>query len=396
MFLSEIAVSLLVRLWVEIVKCWHVHGIHLVSLLVRLWVEISVITVTANLKRVSLLVRLWVEIGYGQKFNYVWGVSLLVRLWVEISKSAYWCCEKSSQPPCEAVSWNVLAVFSKFANCTSASLWGCELKWGKRATVRIRFQVSLLVRLWVEICNAFLARRKKGVSLLVRLWVEMVPLKNSRSRIYCQPPCEAVSWNMTEYWKAIKEFYVSLLVRLWVEINVADIMQSTDIPSASLWGCELKFNTRPYSAKFKGRQPPCEAVSWNMGTTEPWHIPIRQPPCEAVSWNRHTGEHCITDWLSASLWGCELKSGRASKLRLAWSQPPCEAVSWNIQWAKRKIVPPFRQPPCEAVSWNSIRIPTVNTQRRQPPCEAVSWNMGAISGIGNAVKSASLWGCELK
>ena len=275
------------------------------------------------------------------------------------------------QPPCEAVSWNGLTA-TTLPWDWSASLWGCELKYQLSQPVR---HVNASASLWgCELKYFYCLRYNKRPS---------------------QPPCEAVSWNTI-----IQQIFVAqfMSASLWgCELKCKTWRNYLPVLlSASLWGCELKFNTRPYSAKFKGRQPPCEAVSWNMGTTEPWHIPIRQPPCEAVSWNRHTGEHCITDWLSASLWGCELKSGRASKLRLAWSQPPCEAVSWNIQWAKRKIVPPFRQPPCEAVSWNSIRIPTVNTQRRQPPCEAVSWNMGAISGIGNAVKSASLWGCELK
>ena len=98
-----------------------------------------------------------------------------------------------------------------------------------------------------------------------------------------QPPCEAVSWNE----------YMSSLTKL-------------DIPSASLWGCELKLY---------------------------WY-----------TYPRYTQ-------LSASLWGCELKYLRASLLRLCCGQPPCEAVSWNVKhWAITTMS--FRQPPCEAVSWN--------------------------------------------
>ena len=143
---------------------------------------------------VSLLVRLWVEILqiFHKYLRLV--VSLLVRLWVEIQTAYNYCLQY-----------------------TSASLWGCELKYvmipdGSGAVI-----VSLLVRLWVEIFTHQQNTSLSIVSLLVRLWVEMFEYSGLQHNICRQPPCEAVSWN-------IKCAIVSL----------------TRNSSASLWGCELK------------------------------------------------------------------------------------------------------------------------------------------------------------
>ena len=144
------------------------------------------------------------------------------------------------QPPCEAVSWN-----------------------SKRECRGERSGVSLLVRLWVEIWLNCKRNLKHIVSLLVRLWVEMPdtgPLVPEES---CQPPCEAVSWNVSQQkcgyshyrqppceavsWNVVhdrcayKPSHVSLLVRLWVEILVGVSAWSGGDMSASLWGCELKY-----------------------------------------------------------------------------------------------------------------------------------------------------------
>ena len=166
-----------------------------VSLLVRLWVEISYTSLdicpcapSASLWGCELKCVIpfcykpvkirqppceavsWNEIGESHKLNSP--VSLLVRLWVEISfpvtlypyalsqppcEAVSWNTTLSNafscvfgQPPCEAVSWNAPRVANSVYVSSSASLWGCELKF----------------------CYFF-----PGHSLL------------------SQPPCEAVSWN---------------------------------------------------------------------------------------------------------------------------------------------------------------------------------------------------------
>ena len=169
--------------------------------------------------------------------------------------------ERFGQPPCEAVSWNIISTM-----CTH------------------RMTVSLLVRLWVEIWKILQQYyRKEG-----------------------QPPCEAVSWNGITR-NSILSVAVSLLVRLWVEIYFRLCSWLCDNWSASLWGCELKCPPRTYtkqtcvSASLWG----CELkyqehhTSFAMTTVSLlvrlWveiHITrirgimrMRQPPCEAVSWN---------------------------------------------------------------------------------------------------------------
>ena len=145
----------------------------IVSLLVRLWVEISR---KRNHWRTALSASLWgCELKWIIQNTKETGerVSLLVRLWVEISFPSYPGVIESSQPPCEAVSWNIydfcysfeclcqppcetvswntLDAYSAQYDASSASLWGCELKWFKR---------------------------------------------NRTFDGHSQPPCEAVSWNI--------------------------------------------------------------------------------------------------------------------------------------------------------------------------------------------------------
>ena len=169
--------------------------------------------------------------------------------------------ERFGQPPCEAVSWNIISTM-----CTH------------------RMTVSLLVRLWVEIWKILQQYyRKEG-----------------------QPPCEAVSWNGITR-NSILSVAVSLLVRLWVEIHLKVLYMVIQL-SASLWGCELKYILGCVAGYVIIGQPPCEAVSWNVhhGRTQNKHV--CQPPCEAVSWNIKNITHLLPWPLSASLWGCELKS----------------------------------------------------------------------------------------
>ena len=120
---------------------------------------------------------------------------------------------------------------------------------------------------------------------------------------------------------------------------------------------------------------------------------------------------------SASLWCGELKCIYLSMRLSEECQPPCEAVSWN----DRACVighSTYRQPPCEAVSWNFNQTITATGRIRsaslwgcelkcsrsrlhilhysQPPCEAVSWNEYYCAELLKNNGSASLWGCELK
>ena len=146
-------------------------------------------------KCVSLLVRLWVEMFMLFLLISFRHVSLLVRLWVEMPRN-----------------------FPDNLRLSSASLWGCELK-------------CTYINV---ICT------DSVVSLLVRLWVEMQALLEGNYRAVCQPPCEAVSWNKVAT-SDDASIAVSLLVRLWVEMHNQYRCKSSGKLSASLWGCELKF-----------------------------------------------------------------------------------------------------------------------------------------------------------
>ena len=150
MFLSEIAVSLLVRLWVEMMM-------------------------NQSKENQSGSASLWgCELKWSQRFLRLQLiiVSLLVRLWVEITDKGVAMRRDTCQPPCEAVSWNSLQELRRYSgsrqppceavswnsygivihsqqlcqppceavswnSCSfrhisydwsSASLWGCELK----------------------------------------------------------------------------------------------------------------------------------------------------------------------------------------------------------------------------------------------------------------------------
>ena len=214
-------------------------------------------TVDAN---VSLLVRLWVEILCGRIWNR--------RCCQPPCEAVSWneCdakegCLAKCQPPCEAVSWNISPDKAiRLINCQPP----CEaVSWNDSIANGISsISVSLLVRLWVEMSSICLFSSAISVSLLVRLWVEIPflrwhPWKNlvsllvrlwvemhrsSDRYIYSlqsaslwgcelkcnniinsqnllgQPPCEAVSWN-TRTTASAAQRLVSLLVRLWVEIS---------------------------------------------------------------------------------------------------------------------------------------------------------------------------------
>ena len=250
-----------------------------VSLLVRLWVEIRLGSVVRHRQPVSLLVRLWVEmwsppservyfrsaslwgceLKCGQRDPWsvesesasLWGcelkcdislsvpshyrVSLLVRLWVEMVRRLVTVGGVQGQPPCEAVSWNFRYANRTVLATTSASLWGCELKyhwyflsldpirqppceavsWNSMACMySIGCSVSLLVRLWVEMNDAIITPPISCVSLLVRLWVEIQLLLLSNPLPVRQPP-----WVLRCLfgYAIIDTILVSLFERLWIE-----------------------------------------------------------------------------------------------------------------------------------------------------------------------------------
>ena len=230
-----------------------------------------------------------------------------------------------------------------------------------------------------------------------------------------QPPCEAVSWNVFLMRYAL-ESPVSLLVRLWVEISFETLHVPPLPASASLWGCELKYQL------FRLFQYVL-LVSLLVRLWVEILVKIAISRMVLVSllvrlWVEMLSisssallyfvsllvrlwvEICIPSLVvslsgSASLWGCELKcSIFLHPLQPDLGQPPCEAVSWNVATRILKT-DDMSQPPCEAVSWNIfnnmflllivvsllvrlwVEILWKRTRRRK------TW-------------SASLWGCELK
>ena len=167
----------------------------------------------------------------------------------------------SSQPPCEAVSWNALYGLVLKIVLSSASLWGCELKyivtkkrdlWHWSASLwgcELKYRSLQQQRTWKESASLWGCELKCGsyaiglcglpVSLLVRLWVEIHLRRHNLLWFCCQPPCEAVSWNRCVH----------------------------------------------YGEECVLCQPPCEAVSWNTTVIQASEVCMSQPPCEAVSWN---------------------------------------------------------------------------------------------------------------
>ena len=170
-----------------------------------------------------------------------------------------WTKSNLSQPPCEAVSWNV--------NGNSGLLYAVSQPPFEAVSWNFFCCVSLY-----GLC----------VSLLVRLWVEIRYVRNGGQKVM-----------------------VSLLVRLWVEMSAHTLMTDRWL-SASLWGCELKYystgtpkakneSASLWDCELKGRLRWWKRVRW-------WSHPI----WEDESWNVTTVSMKKQE-LSASLWGCELK-----------------------------------------------------------------------------------------
>ena len=231
---------------------------------------------------VSLLVRLWVEIvatfylWQKERSASLWGCEL--KCFPDPPGQSEYCqppCEAVSwnvdfffltlhcfcQPPCEAVSWNATASYISMHLLTSASLWGCELKYRESRPCSVK---------------------------------------------WCQPPCEAVSWNSSAVIRSTSDWQSASLWGCELKYSVTTVL-GTWLSSASLWGCELKC---PCHFTY-----PCCAMSASL-----WG-------CELKCWCS-----CLvsSNPLSASLWGCELKSLLGNCISRTGSQPPCEAVSWNL------------------------------------------------------------------
>ena len=276
-------VSLLVRLWVEILykKRWFTGC--MVSLLVRLWVEMRGAYTNVLTDSVSLLVRLWVEMQKAGLNPVLSAVSLLVRLWVEISNVWGKNSLRGRQPPCEAVSWNLL----------------CCVIFNDRNTV------SLLVRLWVEMWSG---RSNLPLILSASLWGCELKYPDLPENCYAEK--SASLWGC--------ELKLKRSGLYWIFHQ-----------SASLWGCELKYFWHMAVKLRRCCQPPCEAVSWNIFVIAFCNQVQSQPPCEAVSWNISCMEKIHEENVSllVRLW-VEIFI-LFIKLFKTTGQPPCEAVSWN-------------------------------------------------------------------
>ena len=164
---------------------------------------------------------------------------------------------------------------------------------------------------------------------------------------------------------------VSLFVRLWVEMYCDDKADST-FPSASSWGCELKYMSHALSLSII-RQPLREAVSWNTIKRMIWN----SGKSSASSWGcelkltRHIRNYVVL--MSASSWGCELKF----LYPLPEYRSLSSASSWGCELKCVDIIGGiivFSQPLREAVSWNDEEAMGLTTINRQPLREAVSWN----------------------
>ena len=209
----------------------------------------------------------------------------------------------------------------------SASSWGCELKCNIRSKKYrntgqpLREAVSWNIEFSAGISygpgqplreavswnsNSITGCFGRDVSLFVRLWVEMMQS----------------GWHV---WLT----RVSLFVRLWVEIRIQPSWIHWYPSSASSWGCELKWLWAADMTKTARCQPLREAVSWNSHASRCLLLSNSQPLREAVSWNLTMLQICLRVLSSASSWGCELKYDRILESYKGIRQPLREAVSWN-------------------------------------------------------------------
>ena len=287
------------------------------------------------------------------------------------------------------MSWNIkyqLLLFNHLDVSLFVRLW-VEIIASPKENVAL--PVSLFVRLWVEISGQFQIFSNWLVSLFVRLWVEIINVLDKIKKEICQPLREAVSWNLLNIpiscletsqplreavswnenamrlWVEILCPYtscptvsVSLFVRLWVEI-LMQLLSSCLPQSASSWGCELKC-VSCLRRTICTRQPLREAVSWNV-----FIIILVRP---------------VTVSLFVRLWvEITVEKFSMSDIRC---QPLREAVSWNI---KGVFSGNWRQVSLFVRLWVEIWHATPYTLRqdRQPLREAVSWNTNNLTAINS-------------
>ena len=166
-----------------------------VSLFVRLWVEIF----SDDLSKQSFRCQ---PLREAVSWNGTGGI-LRKLFWSQpLREAVSWNARVASlpsrtlsQPLREAVSWNKKFAMSVPARVTSASSWGCELKYTPwYQTV----DSSMSASSWGCELKSFKVSDKRHpqlVSLFVRLWVEIIKIADFVASRTCQPLREAVSWN---------------------------------------------------------------------------------------------------------------------------------------------------------------------------------------------------------
>ena len=191
-----------------------------------------------------------------------------------------------------------------------------------------------------------------NVSLLVRLWVEISCMIANKLPFNGQPPCEAVSWN-TGYIFCGNDGAPS--ASLWgceLKFHHYGIILLS-LTSASLWGCELKYHCRIFepflcvSASLWG----CELKCWPVqGVPHDGHVSLL-----VRLWVEILYYFALTyKVLSASLWGCELKCTKQYQYKDRRSVSLLVRLWVEIICGAKVILCQVRQPPCEAVSWNFL------------------------------------------
>ena len=285
--LNKIAVSLLVRLWVEILSFRDLSDQARVSLLVRLWVEIPVRNAGRN-------TQCWSASLWGCELK--WKNTKVLTL--TYTSASLWGCELKSisrlpvnaynrQPPCEAVSWNDKTNSAKGGALRQPP---CEaVSWN---VMESAFLYSSII-----------------VSLLVRLWVEMRHGPMKWETDHRQPPCEAVSWNNV--------FPSAVAFCCGQPPCEAVSWNDYSCNAGSLYPCQPPCEAVSWNKNIPSdicawlRQPPCEAVSWNKSCRSPYPGRRGQPPCEAVSWNMCIDIYWVKEtavsllvrlWVEIQLW----------------------------------------------------------------------------------------------
>ena len=169
------------------------------------------------------------------------------------------------------------------------------------------------------------------------------------------------------------------------------------LPSASSWGCELKYPRVNGNRRTAEGQPLREAVSWNFlnyadnllppvslfvrlwveisaGQSCLWSRQYRQPLREAVSWNDAGLISLIGAMPSASSWGCELKYIQAKRL----FQNVASASSWGCELKWNHTHTPYISNSVSLFVRLWVEMLLQSHVQRSMPCqplrEAVSWN----------------------